>query len=122
MNLSSVKLFKAITTMQKGKFDAAITLLDKLIKKEPKQAELYNLKGTCLSKLGRNEEALECYEQAIAHSDTSAMYWNNKGLVLQSLGRRDEAKTAFEHALCLEKDHFLATYNLGNLFIDTDPN
>jgi tetratricopeptide (TPR) repeat protein len=118
---SSAKLFKAITMMQKGKFDAAIALLDKLIKKDPEQAELYNLKATCLSKLGRNEEALEFYEQAIVHMQTSATYWNNKGLVLHNLGRRDEAQASYEHALCLEKDHFLATYNLGNLFIDTNP-
>jgi tetratricopeptide (TPR) repeat protein len=117
----SVKLFKALTTMQKGKFDAAITLLDKLIKKDPEEAELYNLKGTCFFKLGRNEDALEWYEQAIAHMETSAVYWNNKGLALQTLERRDEAKASYEHALSLEKDHFLATYNLGNLFIETDP-
>ena len=117
---SSAKLFKAMTMMQKGKCDAAITLLDALIQKDPNQAELYNLKATCLSKGGKDEEALEWYEKAISHME-SATYWNNKGLILQKLERKTEAQAAFEYALYLESDHFLSTYNLGNLFIETDP-
>ena len=118
---SSAKLLKAMTMLQKGKCDAALTLLDALVKKDPKQAELYNLRATCLSKMGKDEEALEWNEQAISHMETSATYWSNKGLILQKLERNNEAQEAFKHALHLEPDHFLATYNLGNLFIESDP-
>ncbi|MBM2816661.1 MAG: hypothetical protein HW421_3423, partial [Ignavibacteria bacterium] len=47
------------------KYQIAIDLLDKVLRINPKYYDAWNNKGTALSQLGKNKEAIKCYDKAI---------------------------------------------------------
>ena len=70
---------------------------DKAIELNPKDARIWNNKGTSLM-LGRYLEALQCYDKAIELDPNIATAWAGKGLSLKSLGRDVESQEYFNKA------------------------
>jgi len=76
-------------------------LARKAIKVNAKYEVAWNNKGNALSRLGKNDWALQCYEQALALDPSYRTAWVNKGYVLAKLGRFDEAAGCADRALQL---------------------
>lgn len=57
------------------------------------------MKSFALSKLNRDEEALDAIEKAIENNEKSGFSWSVKGDILHDLDRQDESLKAYENAL-----------------------
>ncbi len=78
--------------------EEAVYCLDKALEEDPKSEEALGLKGSCLSDLGRLEEAIECFVQILEiKKDEGA--WHGKGMSLIHLDRFEEALECFDEAL-----------------------
>jgi tetratricopeptide (TPR) repeat protein len=60
------ELAKARKKVKKEDYEAAIPLLEKALKANPKSADALNLLGYSHRKLGRTDQALDYYQQALA--------------------------------------------------------
>lgn len=67
----------------------------------PVFAALWTLKGICLNRLGRKDEALRCFDAAVEINPGYGEAWNNKGSVLDDFGRLEESLAAYERAVAL---------------------
>ncbi|MGH6932624.1 MAG: tetratricopeptide repeat protein [Dongiaceae bacterium] len=56
---------KAKNKIAAGSYDSAISILEKIVRKQPSNADAFNLLGYSHRKLGRYDEALEYYQDAL---------------------------------------------------------
>jgi tetratricopeptide (TPR) repeat protein len=70
-------------------------------------------KGTALSNLGNDMEAIVYYDKALAIEPDSTLALNNKGVSLANLNRSQEAIVYYDKALAIEPDSTLALNNKG---------
>ena len=107
-----------------GRYKEAIKCLDKVLniinsEKMPKLLELlelneregllyqipsyeshaYGLKGMCLSKLGRHEEALRCFDKGLEIDPNNTNTWYQRGNALFELGKYEAAINAYQELL-----------------------
>ena len=66
---------------------------------DPKYEAAWTSKGTALSALGRNDEALACYDRALEINPRDARVWSNKSVALLNVGRREEALACYDRVL-----------------------
>ncbi len=57
------------------------------------------MKGTCLSRLSQNKEAIKCYDIALTMTPKEANLWYNKGVSLAYLNQDVEALSHLEMAV-----------------------
>lgn len=69
----------------------ALPVLEQAIRLHPRDPELHNNLGICLSALSRSDEALGCFDRALALNAADPELWYNKGAALCFLSRWDEA-------------------------------
>lgn len=68
---------QAITLMQQGKYEEAVTFADKSLREDLHYKEAYEVKADALVNLGRNEEALSVYQQALLiDPEDGELYFN----------------------------------------------
>jgi tetratricopeptide (TPR) repeat protein len=70
--------------------------------------------GSCLSALGRHQEAEEYFRRSLAGLDDATTHYN-LGLLMSVTGRLAEAEREYRRALALDPAHALARGNLGPL-------
>jgi tetratricopeptide (TPR) repeat protein len=92
---------------------AAVALIRKALKQNPRSAEAYNNLGIALDALQRHDAAIASYERALAIVPNHAEAYNNLGIALQALDRLVEAVASYEAALAIRPDYATAHYNLG---------
>ncbi len=100
---------------QRGCPKAAIVLIRRAIKHNPKGAAYYSNLGTVYHALGRLDEAAGWYNQALALQPQMATAHFNLGNVFHTQEKLEEATACYERALRLQPDLADAHYNLGNL-------
>jgi Tfp pilus assembly protein PilF len=89
-------------------YAGALAAADKAIKAGPEHALAYHLRGSALSELGRNDDALDALRQALT-LDPSLSYVQYKiALVLSFLGRQEEALAATDAAIGLDPNDYAA--------------
>jgi tetratricopeptide (TPR) repeat protein len=121
------KFNEAITYVNNGQYDEAVTAFKACIEIDPEQAVVWGNLGSTYSRMGRNEEALEAYDKAIALDPDDSAYLQNKGSVLAALGRIDEANAMYEQAAqkasaTSPKDAAMNYYNMGVTYINVGKN
>ncbi len=84
--------------LQKGDLAKALSLSDKAIQQEPKEALFYGLKADVLAKQGSTDKALAAYQQAISYDKNYYYYYQQQGLLLQQMGRKSDAKISLQHS------------------------
>jgi tetratricopeptide (TPR) repeat protein/ADP-heptose:LPS heptosyltransferase len=94
-----------LLALQAEQYDFAIDWISRAIRREPKPFYLTSL-GTCLSTLGRHEDALQAFDKAVLLKPDDANLWRDLGSALVALGRNDEAILSFQHALKLNPQHW----------------
>jgi len=87
--------------IQSGKYADALILLDKVSKKDQKNADVWFMQGAILGNVGRFEEAVQCLQKAIMFRPGHALSYFNLGNVLSSQGKFIDAAAMFSKSLSL---------------------
>ncbi|HLG84983.1 MAG TPA: tetratricopeptide repeat protein [Bradyrhizobium sp.] len=110
-----------LLALQAEQYDHAVEWISRAIRQEPKPFYLTSL-GTCLSRQGRHEEALQAFDKAVQLKPDDANLWHDLGNALVALGRDSEAVLSFRHGLALNPQHWEAAnqcaillYGLGRI-------
>jgi tetratricopeptide (TPR) repeat protein len=103
-----------------GKFDDAISYLQALIKKDPKNPVYWSQLGSAYAQMNRFNGAVYSYKRAIALDlkNVKAMY--DLSIVYSENGANKAAQKVVEKALKLSPKNSLLQASLGNTFIDQD--
>ncbi len=101
----------------KKDYQAAIPLLKKVIKKEPKYASAYARLGFCLGRMDKFEKSVDAYKKAVEFEPNNAKYNYNLGQALAAIGKYKKAVDATEKAISLDPNNQWAHYNLGVVYI-----
>jgi len=96
---------QAMLKLKQGATDEALGLIEKALAQEPKAAELHNMHGMTLARLGRLPDAVDAYTAAIQHAPRQAEVHNNLGTALRRMGRAVAASKAYTQAHHLKPDH-----------------
>lgn len=91
-----------------GVIDAA----RKALKREPRNARIWNSLGGAYFQLDGIGKAAECYDRAIRIAPGAAEYQNNRGLTYASTGDKAQAEKHYRRALELAPEHAEAYRNL----------
>lgn len=85
----------------RGDLDAALTVADRALAKDPDDLDLLVARAEVLVALGRRPEALADIERAIDVAPGRADLHYRRGILLRQLGRTEEAQIAIERANAL---------------------
>ncbi|MBD2247729.1 tetratricopeptide repeat protein [Nostoc sp. FACHB-888] len=102
------------------KYEQAITCYDKVVKKQPKNADAWYWRGYALYFLNKHEEAIASFDQAIQIQPDYAKAWFRRGYSLYCLQRYAEAITAYEKALLTKSDDPEIWYYRGIVLKDLE--
>ena len=100
-----------------GKRDEAISVLQKLIVSEPRNADARLLLGSLLMEAGDKDASLAQLETAVKLRPGSADAYNALGEADNKFGETTAAKTAFEHAVTIKPSDGVAQLNLGQVLV-----
>ncbi len=112
---------RAIALYRKGSVDAALKILDPLLKEEPKNPYFYELKGQMLFEHGRIEESIPAYAKAAGFAPHSGLIRAAYGHALMESRvdpkkRLDEAASQFQLALRSEPQDSQSHHFLGIVY------
>lgn len=107
-----VLFYIAHALKEQEEFPEAIAYCDRALQVEANSKDAFNLKGYCLYRLRRHEEAIVCFERAIEIDPDSAIDYANIGSNLRDLGDTDGAIAMYEKAVSLDPTIAFAWKNL----------
>jgi tetratricopeptide (TPR) repeat protein len=82
----------------------AVHLLDEILDSGRRFADVFHLRGVCLSLLGQADRALEDFDRALALNPRYVDALVHRGVVLVELGRTAEADACFQRAAVVGQD------------------
>ncbi len=100
--------------MSEGDANRALTLADKAIQQEKREALFYGLRGDALLKLGKLRQAKRMFDKAIRQNDAFFAFYLQRGLIKQELTDEASARQDLERSLKLLPTA-TAHYALGNM-------
>ena len=103
----------AVMLHNKGKYEEALSELQKLIELEPDNARYHNNLGNTLYEMKRYDEALAEVQKALELKPDNAAYHSNLGLALHAMKLYGEAWAAKQKAVELAPDNASYQYSLG---------
>jgi tetratricopeptide (TPR) repeat protein len=108
-------LHSAVVLHQAGRLAEASRLYDKVLLREPNNADALNLKAVIADAEGRRDQALALYDRALAANPTFPDAHFNRANTLAALGRGDDALAAYARAVALRPAHADAHLNAALL-------
>ena len=111
--LDTLERAEALADQQR--YPEAVALCDRVIAEDFNSAAALNLKGFCLARLGRIEEALAEFRRARLALPVYPPIRFNLARALDDLGRIDEARGEYDETLRLDPEHSLARVYRGFL-------
>jgi Flp pilus assembly protein TadD/4-amino-4-deoxy-L-arabinose transferase-like glycosyltransferase len=102
-----------------GRLDRAASVLGRLVRMEPQDAENQRELAVTLLGLGRSEEALEAARRAATLQPESATMVEVLGSAMLANGQLEAAAERFRRALELDPNHATAHNNLANLLVQS---
>ncbi len=100
-----------ISLMHLGRFEEALTSLDRLLLNNRKDSDLFNKRGYCLQMLGRQTDAIGNFSRALLLQPEFPEALNNRGNSLKLLNRHHEAIADYELASAQRPDYLLPYSN-----------
>jgi len=97
---------------------AALPLLEKALRLDPRQPSTLNNHGHALYLLKRYDDALQSLDAALALQPEYAAAHNNRGTALRGLKRYEEALASFKEACKIKPDFVDALNNLAGSLMD----
>ncbi|EDV25791.1 uncharacterized protein TRIADDRAFT_23574 [Trichoplax adhaerens] len=105
------------STGEMDRMDEASKLFEKMLRKFPRSADVYNNYGVHLTKLGRQHDAIKSYDMAISLNAAHHVAIVNKGRLLRKFGQNDQAEKHYRRALDIERSPE-TLYYLATLLLD----
>ena len=93
-----------ISLFSNGKVQEALDQIDPLIKDDPNDAVLFNIRGACYAHIGEPIMAMKQYEKAIEMDSNYSEAYNNLGITFQELDELEKALESFEIAFSLKPE------------------
>ena len=93
-----------ISLFSNGKVQEALDQIDPLIKDNPNDAVLFNIRGACYAHIGEPIMAMKQYEKAIEMDSNYSEAYNNLGITFQELDELEKALESFEIAFSLKPE------------------
>jgi len=112
---------QATKALKDGDSDKALSLIDRAIAIEPREAMFYGVKGDIFQKKNRLAEAEELYGKALQRNSWFFLYYLQRGLVREKLNELNSAKIDLNKSIELLPTG-PAYYALGNIALkENDP-
>lgn len=92
-------LVLSISLNELGRYEEALTAVNKYLLKEPENAQALFIKGSVLEELERYDEALDTFSKAARSRDGHIRGCIARGILLCTLGRMDEGLAEFKKVL-----------------------
>lgn len=108
---------KALVFLRQGRTNAAVPIIRKALKKEPKNPDALHLFGVCHYMAGRTKPAIMWLNKAAVEDPNNADIENRLGLAYRANGQNDKAAEAYDRAITLNPNLVDARNNLGNLLL-----
>ena len=105
----------AIVLNRQAKPAAALSHVEMLLAKEPRNPSYLNLKAAILANLGDYADSIEVYEQVLAEHPRQPKVWMSLGHALKTAGRQDDSVLAYRRAIGMEPTLGEAYWSLANL-------
>lgn len=110
---SQALLQLATTLRRQGRFQDALSAIEKLLERDPQHANAWNIRGNLLLTLNRNAEAIASYDRALALNPEYPQARHNRGVALLGDGRNAEAEAEFRDVLSLKPNDKDSLFHLG---------
>ena len=85
------KFTLAVQNQQKGNFEVAKNLYNKILEVEPSFIDAQSNLGNIFKELGENQKAISCYEKAIEIDPNILNAHNNLGVLFKELGENQRS-------------------------------
>lgn len=83
------------------------------MEQQPKNSQLWHLKGVAFGLSGRHADALPCFERCTQLYSQIFTGWYHKGVALAALGERAQAIECYKRARRLDPTDSSSAFNLG---------
>ena len=93
-----------------------IASLTEVVKANPQDPSVYNIRGTAYGRAGRNKDALADFDQAIALDPNYYQAYANRALVHRRMNNDDLAVTDYSTALRINPNYDTALVGRGNIY------
>lgn len=114
-NLDRNNLVSIVNDINNGQSTKALIAIEKLIKKFPNQALLFNLKGACYESIKELEKSIESFTKATEIHPQYAEAFYNLGVVQKKAGNLDGAIYSYQKTISIDPSNANAFNNLGNI-------
>ena len=112
-----------ISLFSNGKVQEALDQIDLLIKDNPNEAVLFNIRGACYAHIGEPIMAIKQYEKAFEIDPNYSEAYSNLGITLQTLGELEKALESFEKAFSLKPEKIENANAISSILSEiNDPN
>jgi len=108
-----VQYREAIKHLRKNEYDAAVRVMDRVIREEPSQPNHFRFRAEILRLWGKLDRARRDYDTMASLAPDSAVAYNGLAEVYLQMGNYAQAREAAQRARELAPDDWVAAYNLG---------
>ncbi len=112
----TVSIQNGLKLYQAGQFDKALTVFDRVLKRDSRNGDAHHLGGLALLQLKQFQKASEYIQKAVRINPRTANFRNSLGSVYQSMQEWDHAAKTLEKSIQLDPASIQAYLNLGNVF------
>jgi tetratricopeptide (TPR) repeat protein len=105
----------AVVLNRQGKAAAALSQIERLMAKEPRNPSYLNLKAAILANLGEYAQSIEVYEAVLKEYPRQPKIWMSYGHSLKTARRQDESVAAYRRAISMQPSLGEAYWSLANL-------
>lgn len=102
--------------LHQGKAAEALSLANRVIDRQPREAEVRLLKGVALAELGRQDEAIAVFVKLTQDFPAQPEPYNNLAVLYARQKQYDKARTALESAIRTHPSYAVAHRNLGDVY------
>lgn len=118
-----VGLFNKITNARDiskddGAFDEVVTMLNEVVKEDPKVIDAWFMLGNVYAKVGRAREAIPYFRHALALKPDDEMAVVNLANAYRQIGRDEEALVGFRRFLELDPKNAQVRYSTAEILLD----
>jgi antitoxin component YwqK of YwqJK toxin-antitoxin module/Tfp pilus assembly protein PilF len=98
-NFETAQYELCLAYSRSNELEKVIPIAENFIAQNTTQHLFYNILGSVLDDLGREDESIKVYEAALERFPYSETLWINKGIVHEGIEQIDEAVAAYKHVL-----------------------
>lgn len=101
---------KAVSAFEAGKYEDALTMVNKAIEMDEDLAVAWGLKGEIYVQTGQKDKALDAFDKALEIEPRDFVVMTARGALLDDMGSGEEALKVLDRALVLKPEYALAWF------------